>query len=261
MWVVASYDRERWERVPTTFDGKVATISLAAAAAPVVWVALFEPFTYERHLALVAECQLARGADGAPACAVRSVGRSVDGRDVEVVTAGTGPARIWVVCRQHPGESMAEWWAQGFLRRLLDPADAVAAALRTAATVRICPNANPDGTVRGHLRTNARGANLNREWAPTGAHAAPTAENSPEVAALLREIDAAGCDMFLDVHGDEELPHIFLAGTQGIPGWSDRLEQLYVRLIDAQLRACPAFQSKHGCGCIDPVIAPPRLIP
>ena len=34
---------------------------------------------------------------------------------------------------------------------------------------------NPDGTWRGHLRTNAVGANLNREWAN------PSRETSPEV--------------------------------------------------------------------------------
>ena len=34
---------------------------------------------------------------------------------------------------------------------------------------------NPDGSWRGHLRTNASGANLNREWAD------PTPDKSPEV--------------------------------------------------------------------------------
>ena len=33
---------------------------------------------------------------------------------------------------------------------------------------------NPDGSWRGHLRTNASGANLNREWAD------PTPDKSPE---------------------------------------------------------------------------------
>lgn len=37
------------------------------------------------------------------------------------------------------------------------------------------PNMNPDGSIRGHLRTNAKGANLNREWKE------PTEERSPEV--------------------------------------------------------------------------------
>lgn len=37
------------------------------------------------------------------------------------------------------------------------------------------PNVNPDGSIRGHLRTNAVGANLNREWKE------PSIERSPEV--------------------------------------------------------------------------------
>ena len=41
------------------------------------------------------------------------------------------------------------------------------------------PNMNPDGSYRGHLRTNAKGANLNREWKK------PTQEYSPE-ASLAR---------------------------------------------------------------------------
>ena len=53
---------------------------------------------------------------------------------------------------------------QGFLRRLLDPDDALARSLLRAATFRLVPCMNPDGAFRGHLRTNAGGANLNREW-------------------------------------------------------------------------------------------------
>ena len=36
---------------------------------------------------------------------------------------GEGKARVWVLARQHPGESMAEWFTEGLLRRLLDGAD------------------------------------------------------------------------------------------------------------------------------------------
>ena len=35
--------------------------------------------------------------------------------------------------------------------------------LKELCTFYVVPNANPDGSVRGHLRTNASGANLNRE--------------------------------------------------------------------------------------------------
>lgn len=33
---------------------------------------------------------------------------------------------MWIVARQHPGESMAEWWCEGLLKRLVDPHDALA---------------------------------------------------------------------------------------------------------------------------------------
>ena len=35
--------------------------------------------------------------------------------------AGEGKRVVWVVARQHPGESMAEWFVEGMLRALLDP--------------------------------------------------------------------------------------------------------------------------------------------
>ena len=61
----------------------------------------------------------------------------------------------------------------GLLARLLDRDDALSRRLREMATVHIVPHMNPDGAIRGHLRCNAAGANLNREWAT------PTIERSP----------------------------------------------------------------------------------
>ena len=69
---------------------------------------------------------------------------------------------------------------------------------------------NPDGSRRGHLRTNAVGVNLNREW-----HA-PTRRESPEVLAIRNAMDATGVDFAMDVHGDEAIPANFLAGFEGI---------------------------------------------
>ena len=113
---------------------------------------------------------------------------------------------------------------------------------------RIVPNMNPDGAFLGYLRTNACGANLNREWAPTGEYHAPSKERSPEVLGVLELAKKTGCDLWVDVHGDEELPHIFFAGSQGISGWNDRLAELYRLFATAQLAACPAFQLEHGYG-------------
>lgn len=39
----------------------------------------------------------------------------------------------------------------------------------------------------------------------------------------------SGVDMLVDVHGDEELPYCFIAGSEGIPGWSERMQLMQVR--------------------------------
>jgi hypothetical protein len=64
-------------------------------------------------------------------------------------------------------------------------------------------------------------------------------ERSPEVFKTLQKLDTTGCDLFVDVHGDEELPHIFLAGEMGVPKWSDRMAELYRLFVTAQLQADP----------------------
>lgn len=233
-----SYDGEHWFRVPAThYSEKDGVLSIRMRPSQdVVWFAYFAPYSYEKHRELIARCARALGAR------VRSLGQTLDGRDLDLVTTGTGSLRIWVIGRQHPGESMAEHWMEGFLARLLDDDDAKARRLRRRCTFFVVPNANPDGSVRGHLRTNAAGANLNREWAPTGSdYEAPTLHRSPEVVHILREMDRVGVDFFCDVHGDEELPHNFLAGAQGASNWDDRIAWLHQTLAQAYQKANPDF--------------------
>jgi murein tripeptide amidase MpaA len=135
---------------------------------------------------------------------------------------------------------MAEWWMEGFLHRLLDKADPVARALRQRAVFHVVPNMNPDGSRRGNLRTNAAGANLNREWQ------APSLERSPEVFLVRQAMERVGVDFCLDVHGDETIPYNFLIGTPGIPSLSEAQKTLHVRFAEALRRASPDFQSAHG---------------
>lgn len=236
---VAAYgDRSTWFRTQTTYNGESGElcVTVDVTGQSFVYIAYFAPFTYDQHLDLIAKCVLSKEMDGSPMCAVATVALTKQGREVQMITTGNGPLKLWFIARQHPGESMAEWWAQGFLQRLLSADDDLARKVRAAATIRCVPNMNPDGAVLGHLRTNACGANLNREWASTGDYVAPTTERSPEVFAVLQQVTQIGCDLFVDVHGDEELPHIFFAGAQGIPKWNDRHAELYRMFAGAQLR-------------------------
>jgi len=232
--VCTSVDRQTWTRVDTTFEDGVLTIAHHPEG-QMQWYAYFAPHSHEQHLDLLAECQLSDLAE------IDRLGSTVDGRDLHRLTVGNGPLKFWVIARQHPGESMASWWMEGFLERLLDPSDAIARRLRERATFHIVPHMNPDGAIRGHLRCNAAGANLNREWAE------PSLERSPEVYHTRAAMDASGVDFCLDVHGDEELPYNFLSGAEGIPGYeTSRLPELCEVFAAAYQRANPDLQREHG---------------
>jgi len=99
---------------------------------------------------------------------------------------------------------------------------------------------NPDGSRRGHLRTNAVGVNLNREW-----HA-PSADKSPEVLYVRNAMDETPPDFAMDVHGDEAIPANFLAGFEGIPSLAERQTRLFKLFSDNLERISPDFQTRQG---------------
>ncbi|PZU14408.1 MAG: hypothetical protein DI591_12020, partial [Citromicrobium sp.] len=173
---VVTEDRAYYARAASTYDkdedGGTLTIRYAPAS-ELAWFSYFAPYSMERHHDLVAETAASEGVE------YRSLGRTLDGQPLDCLELGEGSFQVWLYARQHPGESMAEWWMGGALERLTDPADPIARALRQQCRFHIVPNVNPDGSRRGHLRTNAAGINLNREWAN------PSAEKSPEVLAIL----------------------------------------------------------------------------
>lgn len=239
---LASYDRETWFRVPTEYNGKELTIRHTPEQES-VYYAYFVPYSYERHQDLIQSAQ--QSVD----CYHELLGETIDGRELNLLVIGE-PAEhkntIWVTARQHPGESMAEWFMEGFLGRLLDDEDGVARKLLDNNVFYIVPNMNPDGSVRGHLRTNAVGTNLNREWAE------PSLEKSPEVFYVLKRMEQTGVDMFLDVHGDEALPYNFVAGCEGIPSYDERHKDLENTFKAALLTATPEFQTKYGYDLDEP---------
>jgi len=228
-----SEDRESWRLAETSYaDGRL-TIRVEPEG-NALWVAYFAPYSMERHHDLVAwsACQ--------PGVTHQELGLTLDGQPLDLLRLGDGPKQVWLYARQHPGETMAEWWMEGVVERLCDPEDSVARLLRRKATFYLVPNMNPDGSRRGHLRTNATGVNLNREW-----HA-PSIERSPEVFLVREAMDRTGVDFAMDVHGDEAIPAVFLAGFEGIP--SLKPEQLahynrFCALLDART---PDFQTKIG---------------
>ncbi len=230
---VASGDRERWRRVQTEYDERALTIHHTPDTDS-TWFAYFAPYSMERHADAVARWQRD------PRVRLEVLGETLDGQDLDCLHVGAGPRELWIIARQHPGETMAEWFVEGLLDRLLDADDALAGALLERARVHVVPNMNPDGSRRGHLRTNAAGENLNRSWL------APTAETSPEVWLVRERMHAGGVDLCLDIHGDEDIPHNFAAGPEGVPSFDARRRMLLDTFRGSWATISPDFSPDAG---------------
>ena len=236
--VLYSYDRKDWKRHHTNLTNGVLSISFTPKFDS-VYFAYFIPYSLERHQNFVSESLKS------PLCSLKMLGKTLDGRDLDLLTindslATANKKQCWIIARQHPGESMAEWWMEGAIQSLLDVDNAVAKSILSTCTVHFVPNMNPDGSFRGHLRTNAAGRNLNREWADADIN------YCPEVFLVKKAMAETGVDFFLDVHGDESLPYCFIAGTEGLSNW-DEPQQQQLDFYRNELAATNSdFQTKIG---------------
>ena len=239
--VCYSYDRENWLRHQTDLKNGVLSFDFVSENDS-VYFAYFAPYSLERHHRMIAEAQTASH------CSHRLLGQTLDGQDLDLLRFSlqsntsklSDRKQCWFIARQHPGETMAEWWMEGAIKRLLNMQDPLTRRILQSCDLYLIPNMNPDGSRRGHLRTNAAGRNLNREWAE------PTMESAPEVFLAKQAMAHTGVDFFMDVHGDESLPYCFIAGTEGLASWteSDQAQLDYYREHLASLN--PDFQTEYG---------------
>ena len=234
--VCTSWDRSDWFRTPCSYENGVLSFEINMSQNS-VYFAYFTPYSHERHLDLLSWAQ------GDSRVTNETLGQTLDGRAMSMlrVSESESPKRkAWVIARQHPGETMAEWFIEGFLHSLLDENNPAARKLLADTAFFVVPNMNPDGSARGNLRTNAAGANLNREWQT------PSMETSPEVFLVRKRMIEEGGDLFLDIHGDEELPYNFVAGCEGNPSYDQRHAELEQRFKDTYMSISPDFQDTHG---------------
>ncbi|MGO2366779.1 MAG: M14-type cytosolic carboxypeptidase, partial [Pseudoalteromonas sp.] len=107
---VASYDRQTWFRVPSEYENGTLSFEVEPECGT-MYFAYFAPYSYDRHLDLITWAQ------SQEACSLETLGETLDGRDMSVLRVGSesdqGKKVIWVTARQHPGETMAEWYVEG----------------------------------------------------------------------------------------------------------------------------------------------------
>ena len=120
-----------------------------------------------------------------------SFGSSVKGRNLWLVTLGSGPKRLFYLCRQHGHEPASTEGALAFIRDSVKAGEeAPLAEELKAVTVYVVPMANPDGA-EAFLRRNAHDADLNRDWIK---------RTQPETRALYAEISRLHPDLMTDQH-------------------------------------------------------------
>jgi hypothetical protein len=209
-----------WTSVPIeSFSTNRVRLNLKMPG-PKLFVARVEPYRIsdlERMLERIAQNPLVK---------VELIGRTAEGRPLEIVRIGTGeaPYNAFVRARAHPWEAGGNWVVEGLVERLLRGDDE---EFLKIYNLWIMPMANKDGVARGRTRFNSRGLDLNRNWDKPS-----DKELSPENFALeewLKRMIASGKKphLALELHNDGGgLLHISRPPVAGLERHLKRMEVL-----------------------------------
>jgi murein tripeptide amidase MpaA len=174
-------------------------------AAETLYVAYCYPYTPQMLHEFLASVK--ERSDG-----VSSLGKTEEGREIPVLQIGPKDLKypenaleIWVICREHPGETPASYALEGMVEALLNhPAGKHLADRYRCIFV---PMLNLDGAVRGYYYRNAAGVNLARDWVDFKA-----AETRALKAAMAPSFSEKKVKLVVNLHSsnDPSLGHFFL---------------------------------------------------
>jgi hypothetical protein len=195
--LVVSQDGRAWKSVATRVIENQRVLLDIEMPGPRLYVARIEPYRLsdlEAFLGTIQTHEIVK---------VTVIGKTVEGRNVEIVRVGDPGAafRVFLRARAHPWESGGNWVIEGLVARLLKGDDDAKSFLKRYC-VYVLPMANKDGVAHGWTRFNARGKDLNRNWdQPADALLAP--ENHA-LEAWLKQMIATGRrpHLALELHND-----------------------------------------------------------
>ncbi len=138
-----------------------------------------------------------------PHVEITPIGKTVEGRELEIVRIGqpSAPYRVLIRARAHSWEPGGNWVVQGLIRGLLENNEKNTKFLARCC-VYVLPMAEKDGVMRGRTRFNSRGMDLNRGWErPADPELAP--ENSALECWLEALVGSRRApQLMIDLHND-----------------------------------------------------------
>ncbi len=192
-----SEDGINWAAIPTDFITGYRLKFQVHMKSDKLYVASVEPYTLSDLEKLKAEIS------PNPLVAISTIGKTVEGRAIEIIRVGNtdAPYSIFIRARAHSWEPGGNWVLQGLIRSLLQNDGAT---YLKKYCIYIMPLANKDGVAHGRSRFNSLGKDLNRNWDQEA-----DSNYSPENYALetwLKDMIRKGKkpDLAIDLHNDSE---------------------------------------------------------
>ena len=246
-WPKSSVDGHTWDYLPGDnvqigeFSGQAqARISIATSGEPVFISAqeIVVPASYAAWL---------DGLESHPSLSRALLGKSAEGRDIELVRIGNAASREQVVLvgRQHPPEVTGALSMFAFVETLLANVP-LGTRFRNRFEVIAVPLLNPDGVVRGHWRHATGGKDLNRDWGMF------TQPETKLMGHLLADIDAnpdKKLRLFIDFHSTQkDVVYTLAKELETDPvGFTDEWLNAYrARLPDYEVIEEPGYSAGRG---------------
>jgi murein tripeptide amidase MpaA len=250
---VVSSDRVNWVRAeeaglsngPTVWSRIVARVlgrnPVFEFRSPVesreLWVAYAYPYTAENLDDFLGQI----GTDDR--VSVTTLGQSEQDRDIALVTitgrdadSSSDRSTIWVIGREHPGETPNSFVLEGLVNALLD--ETLGQQLLSRFRFKIVPMINVDGVANGHYYRNSKGIDLAKDWLYF---------NSREMQHLYRamepDLTSGSVALVLNLHSaNAPLSHFFLeTNSDWLP---EDLARLQARFLENAADAHPQLQTE-----------------
>jgi len=197
--VVFTYNHKDFNRHPTVLKNNTLSWEFTPKKNK-VYFSYYVPYCLSRNYKLTSKLSKRSGIKKS------ILGKSPLKNKIEVLKFGKGDKNIFMIVRQHPGETISSWMFEGFISAFFSPRSTkMRNKLINKFTFHIFPLANPDGVALGHWYTQSHGHNCNRQWYIT---------KCPEVKMIRNYIEKQGngC-LYIDLHGDEGCKRHFITGN------------------------------------------------